>query len=113
MTIVRHNQPKADNFVEVRRVLNVRHKEIAHSALNSSYERAKWSDVDWAIQYANRFAAALAQTYANRKFGTNGNMFWDSEINRTIFSFRRLAHKAGAIVDEGLARHDDELNRLS
>jgi len=104
--VILRGRPTFTSSEELGRVLEMRHTEIAHRALDPAYDRGrpKFEDVDHCIGWGKEFIGMVGKAFGNHVFKFDDGTFWsDYDVKSSIMSIRRLTHKAGIVVDTGFA----------
>lgn len=104
--IILRRRPTFSSSEELGRVLEMRHTEIAHRAQDPRYDRGrpKFEDVDHCMGWGKEFIGMVGKAFGNHVFKyDDGGFCSDYDVKSSIMSIRRLAHKAGIVVDSGFA----------
>lgn len=99
-------RPTFDSSEQLGRVLEMRQSEIAHRASVTTYDRGrpKFEDVDHCISWGKEFIGMVGKAFGKKAFKRDdGSFLSDSLVKSSVMSIRRLTHKAGIVVDAGLA----------
>lgn len=97
--------PTPANNPHLKRIMETRHAEVSHRAQEEILNRAKWDDVDICLEWSERFVKMLRSSMHLSPPTT--------DIETQITAFRRLAHRAGIIVDPKLRAHEDLVAKLN
>lgn len=104
--VLLRQRPTFRSSEQLRRVLDIRHTEVAHRALDPPYEhsRAKFEDIDHCLDWGKEFLGMAGRAFGNHVFKSDSGDFWtEYGVKSSVMSIRRLAHKAGCVIDSGFA----------
>jgi hypothetical protein len=116
LQIISTTRPTPNNCAELRRVLEIRHTEVAHKATDTSEEnrRPTFEDVDYCLDWGKEFVGMVGKAFGNHVYKYDDGGFWsDYDIKSSIMSIRRLTHKAGIVIDPGFAETERLMATLS
>ena len=110
--MVSQRQPTQRSSDELRRIVEIRHFEVAHNASadrGGSDGRATFGDVDKVLSWAEEFVAMVGVAFGNYVFRFDDGTYWhDYDVKSSVVSFRLLAHRAGIVIDP----REEEMERL-
>ena len=107
--LIFQQKPTFKSSAALGRVLEMRHTEIAHRSAALVYARGKprFDDVDYCLAWGKEFLGMVGNAFGNHVFEYDDGGFWsDYAVKSSIMSIRRLAHRAGIVVDPHLSENE-------